>query len=195
MSTQDALRNAWFGGVDDRLCAREQAKAWALREVWMESGKGDYGLYEHVASKVRKTKDGKPKGDHPTRAAIQQLFDKIDNDADWFPGKHNGERRGPKRILTGPKKAAIVSAAKRIKTEGGEPTYAEVVGACPRAALNPKTGEAVDKKLVYTVFREACYDEDPDDLWCNLNRLSKSALDSGTKQKRWAFARHMMTLS
>ena len=30
----DDLRELWLGGQDDRLCAREQAKGWALREVW-----------------------------------------------------------------------------------------------------------------------------------------------------------------
>ncbi len=91
MSTQEALRLSWLEGVEDRLCAREQAKAWALREVWLQDGKSVYGLNVFVASKVRKTKNGKPKGDHPTRGAIDQLFEKMDTDPDWFPGKHNGD--------------------------------------------------------------------------------------------------------
>jgi len=193
-STQDALRLSWVGGVEDRLCAREQAKAWALREVWKDDEKSLWGLNEYVASKLRKTKKGQPKGEHPSAACIGQLFEKMDSDPDWYPGKHNGERRGPKRIITGGKKSAIVAAAKRIKREDGEPTYSAIVAACPQATLNPNTGEAVDPKLIYTVFREACYDEDPSDLWSHMSRLSRGALDEKAMQKRWAFAKHMKTL-
>ena len=55
MSTQDALHESWVGGIEDRLCGREQAKAWALREVWREEGKSSHGLLTFVASRVRKT--------------------------------------------------------------------------------------------------------------------------------------------
>ena len=48
------------------------------------------------------------------------------------------------------------------------------VAACPKATLNPATGQPVDKNLIYTVFREACYDEDPNDTWDHLSRLSKT---------------------
>ena len=73
---------------------------------------------------------------------------------------HREARRG---ILRGVKVTAIVSAAKRIKAAGDEPTYGAVVAACPRATLNPSTNEPVDKSLVYAVFREYCYDDDPAD--------------------------------
>ena len=33
MTNQKVLGDAWQGGMDDRFCVREQAKAWALREV------------------------------------------------------------------------------------------------------------------------------------------------------------------
>ena len=50
MSAQDALRDAWFGGQEGRRCGREQARAWALREVWLEEkqdqAKPEYGMYE-----------------------------------------------------------------------------------------------------------------------------------------------------
>ena len=123
---------------------------------------------------MRKTKDGKPTGDHPSKGAVWEFFQKVDSDPEWFPGKHSDEPRGPKRVLRGPKLTAIVSAAKRLKAEGTEPTYSVVVAACPKATLNPATGQPVDKNLIYTVFREACYDEDPNDTWDHLSRLSKT---------------------
>ena len=194
MADQPRVQQAWLSGVEDRLCAREQAKAWALREVWKQDGKKPYGLHAFVASKVKKTKNGKPCGAHPTSAAIQQLFDRIDNDPDWYPGKQSEEKRGPKRILTGAKAGAIVSAAKRLKSQGTEPTYAAVVAACPRATLNPDTGSPVKKDRVYALFREACYDDDPEDCWDNLRRLARSALDEPSRERRFAFAKHMLTL-
>ena len=74
MAAQEALQKLWLEGWDDRLCGREQAKAWALREVWKESHDSTYGLNAFVAQRVRKTKNGKPKGDHPTAEAISELF-------------------------------------------------------------------------------------------------------------------------
>ena len=73
MASQGTLRDLWLQAPEDRLCAREQAKAWALRESWWADGKGDYGLHAFVASKVCKTRDGKPTGPHPTRASIKEL--------------------------------------------------------------------------------------------------------------------------
>ena len=42
-SSQDLLRSAWLEGKDGALPGREQAKAWALREIWRDSGKADHG--------------------------------------------------------------------------------------------------------------------------------------------------------
>jgi len=131
MATQEYLKTFWPHAQDGRLCAREQAKAWALREVWREEGKGDHGLFSWVASRVEKTSNGKPTGANPTNSAMFQFFEKVDEDRDRYPGKHNGATRGPKRVLAGAKVTAIASAAKRLKAEGEEPTYAAVVAACP----------------------------------------------------------------
>ena len=43
------MRKSWLEAADDRLCGREQAKAWALREVWWEGGKKPHGLHAFVA--------------------------------------------------------------------------------------------------------------------------------------------------
>lgn len=151
-------------------------------------------MFAFVAGKLNKTKNGTPSGDAPTAASVKEFFEKVDADADWFPGKHSGEKRGPKRILRGAKLGAIVSAAKRLKSEGVEPTYGAIVAACPQATLNPATGEPVDKELIYTVFRESCYDGDPSDTWAHRARLSRKALTADAMSKRLAFATYMLTL-
>ncbi len=93
----------------------------ALREAWQTDEKGAYGMLPFVASRLRKTKGATPTGDCPGASAEKGLLDKIDEDPNWFPGKRDGEKSGRKRVLRGPKKSAVVSAAKRIKADGGEP--------------------------------------------------------------------------
>lgn len=100
MSTQEELKNFWLAAPEGNLCARGQAKAWALREVWRQENQSSYGMLIFIASNLRKTKHGKPTGDAPKRQAVEQLFEKIDGDPEWFPGKHNDAPRGPKRVKT-----------------------------------------------------------------------------------------------
>ena len=45
-----ALSDLWLVAPEGKLCAREQAKAWALREAWRAEGKGAYGLLSFVAA-------------------------------------------------------------------------------------------------------------------------------------------------
>ncbi len=78
-------------------------------------------------------------GDCPGASAVTGVFDKIDE----APRLVSREAR---RVLRGPKKSAVVSAAKRIKAEGGEPTYPAMAVACPKALINPDTEEPVDKE-------------------------------------------------
>ena len=194
MAAQEALQSAWLESAQGKLCGREQAKAWALREVWREEHEGSYGMLTFIASRVQKTAGGSASGGHPSKGSLVEFFAKVDADADWFPGKHSGTPRGPKRLLRGVRRNAVAAAAKRLKREGEEPTYASVVAACPGATRNPKTGEPVDKKLVYQVFQEACFDEDATDPWRHLPRLSRIALEKGAWQRRLAFAEHMHAL-
>ena len=77
MTAPATLQEAWLGAPDGRLCPREQARAWALREVWQEEGKGSYGLLSFVASKVKTNKDGKPIGEAPTKQSIGEFFAKV----------------------------------------------------------------------------------------------------------------------
>ena len=77
MPELETFEKLWIEGPENNLCGREQAKAWALREVWREQGKGQHGMYAFIASKVKKTKNGKPRGDNPSGQSIKELFDKI----------------------------------------------------------------------------------------------------------------------
>ena len=195
MSCQETLESLWLHAPEGKLCGREQAKAWALREVWRSEGKSEYGMLTFVASKLVKNKKGKPSPkDKPTVASVKEFFDKIDGDADWFPGKHSDTKRGPKRVLRGGKVGAIVSACKKLRAEEEEATYNELVSRCPTATLNPDTGEAVDKKLVYRVFRENCHDEGADDRWEHLTLMAQTALDEPAMARRVIFGRHMDSL-
>ena len=87
-------------GVEGRLSGREQAKAWALREVWREEGKAPFGLFTFVAARVRKTKNGRPTGDHPSVASVKEFFAKIDGDP----------RVAPRETLRGKARAEACTA-------------------------------------------------------------------------------------
>ena len=142
MVGQLELEELWLGGPSGHLCALEQAKAWALREVWRADGKGNYGLCAFIAKRVLKND-----GAHPTSHAVWQLFERIDNDKAWFPGKQCGETRGRKRVLTGAKASAVCRSAKAIKRSGGEVTYPTHL--CNRSAScpQPEDGQASGQTL------------------------------------------------
>ena len=204
------------------LCAREQAKSWALREVWQTAnmqrakavkprGKGSsksvnrarvkkagkpkqeqktYGMLEYVRSRV---KTSGPGSHHPCCNSLKQLFEKIDNDKDWYPGKRDPDARvtGPKPVLYGARRTAVASAAMALKRRGREPTYPAIVSQCQAAVCNPDTGHAVDKKAAYKVIGEDCYDDDPDRPWRNQPRVSKKALTAAAMLRRFAFAKEV----
>ena len=88
------MRDLWLAAPEGKLCPREQAKAWALREAWRADGKAAYGLLAFVAAHVKTTKGGGPTGAHPTRTSICDFFAKVDGDPEWFPGKQSDTRRG-----------------------------------------------------------------------------------------------------
>ena len=50
----DALRDAWLHGRADRLGARGEAFAWALRKAWYAQGNGEYGLLKFVNENTSK---------------------------------------------------------------------------------------------------------------------------------------------
>ena len=157
------LKHVWISGKEGSLCGREQARAWALREVWQSEKESEHGLYSYIASKVRKTKGGKPSGPHPTCEGISKFFKRIDEDQDWHPGKFDNSNMGAPRVLKGHKLGAAVQAAQRIQRECGDVTFPVVVSAPPKALINPKTNNVIDKKAVYRMFEESCRDEGADD--------------------------------
>ena len=72
-----------------------------------------------------------------------------------------------------------------------EPTYRNIVAACPQASLNPDTQRPVSRKRVYSVLRQDCYDEAAEEPWKHKARYSKAALPKDVMEKRFAFARHV----
>ena len=102
MASQQDLKELWLSAPEGRLCAREQAKAWGLREAWLAEKKSAYGMSTFIAGRVCKNVNGKPcPQKHPTSQSIGEFFAKVDEDEDWFPGKQSDSARGPKRLLSG----------------------------------------------------------------------------------------------
>ena len=90
-----ALKDAWFSGRQDRLGAKGEALAWALRQAWPAQGNDAYGLLKFVSGNVQK-----PDGSHPWPEALSALFSRIDNDDEWYPGKIS-DAGGRPRTLSG----------------------------------------------------------------------------------------------
>ena len=185
--SQSALRDVWRGGQDDRMCAMDIAKAWALREASRELHAGKDKL-PWVAARVVKND-----GTHPSREALRQLFQTIDSDPDWFPGKHSGTKRGPPPVFTAAKRRRCASAMMRLKhEEGDEPSLEEMKQRCPKAVINPETGLPFTDKILRRVLTEDCCDLDPEHPWRFQARLQKRfASDTHTcawrhAQKAWA---------
>lgn len=171
----------------------QEAKAWALRESWRDEGNSDYGMLKHIARRVYKNGSGKK---HPTPSALSQLFEKMDADKDWFPGKSSQEQHGPAPVLSATNQTTVARSAMAMKERGEEPTYAKLVASNPRASLNPETKRPVDKRVLYNVLRKRCYDDanDPKDTWTNSTRCSKNALTEKQIILRYAWAKFMKGL-
>jgi len=184
-SLQDVLKKAWCGGRKGHLSALSEARAWALREVWQDDGKTDYGMCTYIAGKVKKIGGG-----NPTRSAMRQFFEKLDEDPDWYPGKNLQETFGPPSVITPRNQAIVARSAMAMKERGEEPTYPALVANNQKQLLNPETGEVVGKKRVYAILEERCFDDptNPEDTWVNRARLSKTALTDDAKRRRldWA---------
>ena len=76
------------------MSAREQAKAWALREVWRHEGKPEHGMKTFIAGKLKKFSIKKEGRVAPSANAIGQFFAKVNADDDWFSGNANYEDCG-----------------------------------------------------------------------------------------------------
>ena len=127
LSQQDLLREAWLGGRDGNLSALSEARAWALCEVWRDGGKTDYGMFTFIAGRLKKVGGGRP-----TLQAVKQLLERIDGDRDWFPGKSSQQRHGPSSVITPTNQSIVARSAMSMKERGVEPTYSNLVAACPK---------------------------------------------------------------
>ena len=183
-----SLQDLWKTGKEGCLSPLEQCRAWALREVYREQDVPEKKLYTMMAAKL--TKIG---GGAPTPRAVLKLFEKVDGDEDWFPGKVE-EGRGRKPALTGLAKSVIQRSAEAIRRRGGEPTYNLICGTCPEAVKNPETQQAVGKKRVYDVFHTQCYDDGADQPWTNRARLTKTALPEFVIEHRLRWLKYMQGL-
>ena len=69
-------------------------------------------------------------------------------------------------------------------------------GNCKDAVTNPATGKPVDKRAVYVVLQERCYDDEehPENTWRNKARLTRTALTKNVMSKRYAWAQWMQGL-
>ena len=115
-------------------------------------GEKKYGQASWIAERVYV--QGHPKK-HPSREAISQLLNRMEEDEDWFPGKVCGSGR-PTQIPEA-NKASMARSAMAMKERGIEPTYALVIAQCPNATMNPMTGEPVCKGVSYNIFESRCY--------------------------------------
>lgn len=168
----------------------EELKAWAYRDVFLETGEKEHGLYAKISTKLTKVGGG-----NPTREAVRALLGKMDEDPHWYPGKRYGKKRpGPAPALNPTKRQCVAKSAMALKKRGGEPTFALVVGACPNATVNTSTGMPVDKKIIYSIFRDDCYDETPDKTWDHRARLSRTALTPAFIARRLAWGHHIQNL-
>jgi hypothetical protein len=43
-------------------------------------------------------------GDQPATSSLKEFYEKVDADPEWFPGKHNGEPRGPPQCSGAPRR-------------------------------------------------------------------------------------------
>ena len=185
--TQEELRELWKGGQSDRLCAFEVAKAWALREASREIHQGEDTL-PWVAARVVKND-----GTHPSKQALFQLFNCIDSDPDWFPGKHNSKRRGPQPIFSSAKRQRCAAAMMQLKhDEGEEPSLEDMRHRCPGSVTNPQTGLPFSDGVLRRVLNEDCYDVDPEHPWRFQARLRKRFLSEKVMEQRLKMSKALL---
>ena len=194
MSKQQVLKEAWLGGREGMMSGQTQAKAWALREAWQdEHGEKTYGMLTHIASKLYTITPARKKKEHPTPSALSQLFDKIDNDKEWFPGKNYGAKFGPDPAINGTNQAIIARSAMNMKDNDDPVTYPTIVAHNPKASLNPDTGRPVHKTQIYKLLKKRCHDDPngPEDTWSHDYRNSKKALTEKMMAERLKWAEEL----
>ena len=143
-------RNTWIASevsaikAPDRGKGEHKGKGKGRGENMCMKGKGK-GRGESMCM-------GKGKGNlHPSEKAIGQLITKMEEDAEWFPGKRYGSLGGRPSVLSETNKAVIARSAMALKQRGVPPTGPFVLAQCPAAARNPNTGEPVAFQRLYGI--------------------------------------------
>ena len=192
-SHQERLQQFWLGGRHGYLSPLSEARAWALREVWRDDDKPEYGMLSYIAGKLKKVGGN----ESPTPQALGKFFTKLDEDPQWYPGKSIQKSFGPASAITPTNQAIVARSAMAMAARGEEPTYRELVANNKRALENPATGEPVSKHRVYTILEERCYDDPdhPEDTWTHSTRSSKKALTSLDIQHRFQWGCYMQGLN
>jgi hypothetical protein len=145
-------------------------------------------LNTYVAGKLKKVGGGQP-----TRQSVRELFEKMDEDTEWFPGKSTQEDFGPAKHLVGAVRATVARSAMTMKKAGVEPTYVNILAACPKATWNSKTKRPLSKGPIYDIFENDCYDEDVENPWRHKARYSKVALTPAMEAKRWDYSKLVLS--
>ena len=184
-----SLPSQWMQGPTGKLSPWSLAKVWALHAV---NDEYDLGLTNlAIAAKVKRIGGG-----CPTEECIRGWRLVFDADPDWYPGKAvpGHKTAGRKKVITAAQENAIAKVAMALKASGAEPTAAAVKARCPKACLNPETGEAFSEKVLYQVFRSKCYDHDPSSPWSTYNPKMKTALTVALIEHRLVWAQQMLDL-
>ena len=169
-----------------RLCAWEVAKAVGLRDASKEIHGGKPNL-PWIAERLTKVGGGSP-----STPSLHELFAKVDADKDWFPGKNNGAKRGPKPRFHGQKRRCVASAMMAAKkNESLQPCVPLAVERCPDATWNPETGRPFCDKTIQSVFTTECYDFDPEFPWVFQTPLQKVWLPRPVKDHRVLMAKYI----
>ena len=182
-----SLSAQWKSAQHGRLCAWEMAKALALREASKEIHGGKLNV-PWIAARV--TKQG---GGSPAPPSLHELYAKVDADPDWYPGKHNGEKRGPKPLFNSAKRRCVALNAMTSKeNKDQEPCVAASVLACPKATWNPKTKRPFCDKTIRKVYTTQCYDFDPAKPWRFQNALQKVFLPQPVREHCLSMCRYLL---
>ena len=185
--TQDSLRSLWLSAPAGRLCPWQVARALGLREASIELHGGAPNL-PWIAARVVKVGGG-----NPATSSLRELFQKVDADPSWFPGKHGGAKRGRNPFLTPAKRRCIAASAMVAKRKRGqEPCVTAVVRACPAATWNPETERPFCDRTIRDVFTSDCYDFDADHPWKFQTALQKTFLPDVDKAHRLDMARYLL---
>ena len=98
-------------------------------------------------------------------------------------------------MITGQQVAVIARIAMARKAKGLVPTVAASIIDCPKATLNPETGEPFSKKVILEVFKTRCFDNDPERPWVYVNAKQKTCLSPDAKVARIVWADVLLAMN